>query len=149
MTPIVLPERVLVVPFHRPYAGLVLSGEKPIETRSRSWSREPGWIAVYATLSIAQLQANVPERTRRALTYAEPESAQHVVGIVWISGSRPLVQGDFERSLFWKPGLHAWACERPQRLRRLLSLEDAGLKAPPQSAVYMRGELLRAAGFRS
>lgn len=144
-----IPERLLCVPFNRPYTGLVLSGRKPKETRSRAWKGAPAWIALYATLKVVPLQADVEDRDRLMQLYAEPETAQHVVGIVWIAGSQPLVREDFAESLYWGPGLHAWKCERPRRLKRLLSLAEAGLKVPPQSPVYMAGRLLEQAGFRA
>lgn len=144
-----LPARVLCVPFHRPFAGLVLAGEKTEETRGQAWRRDPQWIALYATAKLAQLQIDVPDRARRMEQYAEPESAQHVVGVVWVAGSRLLVREDFHRSLFWEAGRFAWHLERPRRLRRILSLAEAGLRSPPQSAVYIEGAVLEAAGFAS
>lgn len=142
-----LPARLPCYPFWMPYDGLILAGIKLDETRPGPWPGEPGWLALYAAKRIAQLQPGVADREALMLRYTRPETAQHVVGVVFVTGSRRMVPEDFARALYYDPARWVWHLECPMRLRRPLTRAEAGLRAPPQGKVFLDSKLLLDVGL--
>lgn len=153
-----LPARLLCYPFWQPYARLVLTGDKLEETRKSPWTRPAGWIAIYETQRRVRLpRGGVPAGCTSTITPARwvelqekgaaPDGGGHVIGVVYVSGSRPMVPADFDRALFFEPGRHVWHLSTPRFLARPLTREEAGLTVAPQGPVYIAGATLEATGF--
>ncbi len=152
-----LPARLLCYPFWQPYARLVLTGDKPEETR-KGPPRALGWIAIYETQRRVRIpRGGIPAGCTSAITPARwvelaelgaaPDGGGHVIGVVYVSGSRPMVPADFDRALFYEPGRHVWHLSTPRFLARPLSLEEAGFTTAPQGPRYIAGATLEAIGF--
>lgn len=69
--------------------------------------------------------------------------ASRVIGLAYISESRPLVREDLPRSFFWAEGKHAWLVEHVIRFARPLTLAELDVYAPPQAYVWVPGATLR------
>ncbi len=142
-----IPSRLPCLPFWQPYDSLILAGVKTEETRGRRCSFAPSWLGIYSTKRVALLSIGVPDRGRLTREHVHPEHAQHVLGVVYVTGSRPMVPEDFARALFYEAGRFAWHLEMPLRLRRALPLAEVGLRAPPQGLVYIDGTILTRTGL--
>jgi hypothetical protein len=90
-----LPERIRTISLHRPYAGLVASGLKSLETRMWPWPYEAGWLVIHESKSI----------DKEAMTRIGDVAKQHVgvggvaVALVWVGGCRKMVVADEERAM--------------------------------------------------
>lgn len=123
-----LPERVRVVSLWRPYAELVVLGVKSLETRTWAWPYPPSWLAIYATETIdTEAVRRIGKRAEEAIG-----PGRHLLGLVWVVRSAPLLPEDEPRSLFYAPGRMAWELEKATRFPRPVPLSRTGLKSGPQ-----------------
>lgn len=156
-----VPDRVRCLPFWRPFGALVVDGLKD-ETRGRPWDEEPAWIAVYNTGRTVKLQpavvslpaawpylltwpvAQMPRRALLRETYEQRVGGPHlVIGLAYVTGSRPLVPADLPRSFFYEAGRHLWIVARAVRFAVPLELHQVGIETPPQNFAYADGRVLR------
>jgi hypothetical protein len=131
-----LPARVLCIALHQPYAGLVVAGDKTLETRTWPWPYVPSWLAIYATLT--------PNRAafRRLGALAEPHRAPlgAIVGLVWIGGYRPMVAADEARAFYpFERGLYVWSIGAAYRFQRP---NTTYLARGPQKVIYLPREVI-------
>lgn len=123
-----LPDEVWTIALWRPYAGLVMAGKKVLETRSWPWPYGVSWLGIWAALHVDA------EALGRIGQLAEDHvgPAQVLLGIVRVTGCRPLLPEDEPRSLFYAAGRCAWELERPLTFKRPVTVVEAGLKKLPQ-----------------
>lgn len=154
-----VPDKVLVVPFWRVFAEMVCEGDKTIETRERPFEKSAQWLGVYAAEKVGRLTpaaAAQPAAKRwvdakgKALPDARLGPAGHVLGLVWVTGSRLLEPTDLPRSLFWEAGRFAWLLSHHVRFKTPVPFVDLAAEAglavrAPRSAVWVQGRQLRAA----
>jgi len=138
-----IPDRVLCGPFHRPYGAMAADGVKTIETRGRPWHKEPSWLAIYNCTKIAKLQ-NEAARQPGADRYTGSDETvigpdAHVIGMVFIQGSRLLQPEDVPLSFFYEPGRFAWLLTHAIRFVEPIPMQALGIKKGPQSAVWVPG----------
>lgn len=136
-----LPDRLWTISLWRPYAGLVIAGHKTLETREWEWPYGVSWLGIWAALHVER------EAVRRLGKLAEDNigPAQVLLGIVKVTGHRPLRLEDAPQSLFYAPGRWAWMLERPLVFKKPLSIAEAGLKKVPQKFARVdRGVIIQA-----
>lgn len=136
-----LPERVPLRPFWRPFAGLLVLGNKTIETRPGAGWRL-GWVAVYATAKcVSDLRSLTPdlpeEKAIVAALHNEPHRAGCIVGVICTEAPRLLLHADRDAAFFYAEGRVAMPVCRHVRFARPLTLEEVGVRTAPQSAVYI------------
>lgn len=155
-----IPDRVRLYPFHRPFAAMATGGPLPddtpvksIETRGRPWGGlrpRPAWVAVYATERVTGLQPEALQELSRVATPEQYERyradhSSYVVGLLYITSSRPLTREDMPRAFFWAEGRHAWLIGAAVRFLQPFRRHVLGVTSPPQGFVYVPGAPLRAA----
>ena len=123
-----LPERVWTISLWRPYAGLVMAGLKTLETRTWVWEHGVAWLGIWAALHV-----DVEAMKRLGpLAAAHVGPGQVLLGIVEVTGCRPLLPEDEPQSLFYAPKRWAWTLRRPMIFTRPITVAEAGLKMLPQ-----------------
>ena len=134
--------RVRCLPLWWDFAWLVLEGIKLLETRGWCWApREPAWVAMYATLG----RGKKTERPLLPKGVVVPDDAPKgvITGIIWIPGSRPLVETDTAAACFpFGPGRHAFPIGARHRFKVPVSLAQSGLKKGPQGPVFLARDIV-------
>jgi hypothetical protein len=139
-----IPERVIGMPFHRPFGNMATTGVKRIETRGRAFDRDPCWIAVLNAVRVARLQV-VARGQAGAEDFASSRDAEVIgepgtcPGIVYVSGSRPLLASDVAESFYFEEGRHAWLIEHAVHFRRPVPIAELGLGRVPQGSAWVHG----------
>jgi len=119
-----LPARVKTLPFWEPFGGAAVDGIKNPETRTRPWGDEPCYLAVYASHTVDRKAADL--LGERAAGYVSRTSrgrliaihGGHLIGLLLITGSRPMTQADVAGALIeWSADRHAWNIGRAWRFR--------------------------------
>ena len=132
-----LEARVRCLPLWWDFAWLVMAGIKTLETRSWMWGKHPpSWVAIYASLG----RGNLAERPLLPFGIEIPKDAPRgaLVGLIWIPGSRPLVEADTVAACFpFGPGRHAFPIGARRPFKVPVPLAESGLKKGPQSLVYL------------
>jgi hypothetical protein len=107
-----LPDLVLCISLHQPYASLAVTGVdgrlKTLETRTWEWPYPPSWLVIHAAKHV---DLGTCQRLGLPLS-GYPTGA--LLGLVYVSGpSRPLLPEDEEAACFYEPGRVAWPLARP------------------------------------
>lgn len=138
-----LPERIPCIALWWDFAWLVGEGIKSLETRGRLWPYPPGWLVVYATKGRGgpALRPVLPE----GVEIPEDCPRQALTCLVWVGGSRPLVEADRDAACFYAPGRFAWVLSRVHRFTRPVPLAESGMTAAPQSIVYLARDVVERA----
>ena len=141
--PLELPEWVPCIALWWDFAWLVGEGIKALETRGRLWPYPPGWLVVYATKGRggASLRPALPEGVK--IPEACPRQA--LTCLVWVGGSRPLLESDRAAACFYAPGRFAWELSRVHRFKRPVPLAESGMTAAPHSIVYLARDVVERA----
>ncbi len=135
-----LPERVRVLSLWQPYASLVIDGVKTIETRTWPWPYEPGWLCIHAAQHIDRAAVR-----RLRLDHPVPDWPGGVLlGLVWVTGSRPLLPEDERAACFYEPGRYAWPLERARPFAHPVKM-----RGPQKFASVARDVVLAALGGAS
>ena len=134
---LVLPEKILALPFWYDFAWLVTEGIKTLETRSSAWERPPGWIVVYATKGRGPAHQRPILPAGVELPPLDQIPRQALTCLLWIAGSRPLRLEDTAAACFYEAGRYALEITRRYPFRRPIPLAESGLSAPPQGPVYV------------
>lgn len=132
-----LPVRVLCLPLWWDFSWLVMEGIKTTETRGWAWAkRPPSWVAIYATLGRGKPHERPLLPAGVEIPKVVPRGA--VVGLIWIPGSRPLVEADTVAACFpFGPDRHAMPIGARRSFKAPIPLADSGLKKGPQGPVYI------------
>jgi hypothetical protein len=131
-----LPEWLRVLALHEPYASLVVDGIKTIETREWPWPYPPGWLVVHAAKKYNKAVA-----LRLGLPPKPSAPGGRLIGLVWVTGSRPLVPEDEKAACFYEPDRFAWPLERHRRF-----VKPIPFPGPQKFASIERGRVLEALG---
>ncbi len=109
----------------------------------RLWPYPPGWLVVYATKGRGgpALRPVFPD----GVVIPEDCSRQALTCLVWVGGSRPLVEVDRAAACFYAPGRFAWELSRVHRFKRPIPLVETGMTAAPQSIVYLARDVVERA----
>jgi hypothetical protein len=147
-----LPDRVLCIALHPPYSSLLfpfvlLDGDAPVdgevgpkslETRGWPWPYEARWLAIYATL--------YPDRKAYRRIYGDGwkdvlaqdiARGEHgaILGLVWISGCRPMVPEDDKAAMFpFDSKLFVWGIGAAHRFPKP---NTTHLARGPQKFIYI------------
>lgn len=135
---VVLPGRVPCIALHRRFARRVELGVKTLETRGRAWTRPPGWLVICAAKQLGAMPEDPP-----GVWIPDWEcSTQALTCMVFIGGSRPLVEADRRAACFFEPGRHAWEITRRVVFPRVVPIAELGWAACPQSIRYIAGSVI-------
>lgn len=129
-----LPDRIPCISLWEPYASLVLAGVKTIETRTWPWPYEPGWLAIHRAKHVdkeAMLRLQGRLASAGLTEQAIREGLGSVGGIVYVTGSRPLLTDDEHAACFYAPDRFAWPLEHATRLKAPIVMRG------PQKFVYL------------
>jgi hypothetical protein len=99
--------------FRQPLADAVVAGLKTVDFRGRP-TRHRGLLAIHASGTYGPAErARLADLRRRRLPLAEPvpERLGAIIGVVEITGCRPVAAADRKRSLADLPEEGAWAYE--------------------------------------
>lgn len=145
-----IPDRVVAMPFHRPYGNMATTGMKGIETRGRAFDRDPCWIAVVNAARVATLspEARRQPHADRFFGSRDPDvvgAPGTCPGLIYVARSRPLSIDDLPRSFFFEAGRYAWIVECAVHLREPVPIAELGLKRVPQGYAWVSGVRLREA----
>ncbi len=147
-----IPDRVLCASFHRPHGAMVCDGVKTLEPRPRPWTKPPAWVGVFNKHRVDRFQpatVGLPGIVRYEVAEADQDAVfgpgGHLIGLMYVTGSRQLRWADIRESYFYEDGRFAWIIGDHVRFVRPLSMADAGLKVPPHGMVKVDGAILREA----
>lgn len=109
-----LPPFVLCISLWQSYACLCVAGVKTLETRTWPWPYGPSWLVIHAAKHIDRAA-----ETRLAAKLARvPAPLREVrgalLGLVYVTGSRPLLPEDEDAACFYEPGRFAWPLDKAQ-----------------------------------
>lgn len=132
-----LPERVPCISLWEPYASLVLAGVKTIETRTWPWPYPPGWLAIHRAKhvdaeALRRLRARLQEGGLSEQAIREGLGA--VGGLMYVTGSRPLLPADEHAACFYAPSRYAWPLEKARRFKAPIVMRG------PQKIVFLPRE---------
>lgn len=138
-----LPERVPCLSLWQPYADLVVAGIKTIETRTWPWPYAPGWLAIHqAQGTDREAMSRLAVEIARAQGRRDPNGSEsrrdqgegRVLGLVHVTGSRPLLPADETAACFYAPDRYAWPLEKALRFKEPIVMRG------PQKFVYLPRE---------
>jgi hypothetical protein len=142
-----IPDRVIAMPFWRPFGVMVSMGVKTIETRGHAFERAPCWIAVLNTSRLVRLQDAALVQVGAAYFHSEDPAVVGVPatcsGLIYVSGSRALALEDLPRSYFYELNRHAWLIDHAVHFATSIPIADLGLTRVPQGRAWVPGEKLR------
>lgn len=137
----VLSPLVRCAPFWWNFAWLILNNHKPIETRGRQWPYKPDWLAIYATKGCggAKDRPVLPE----GVEVPKDAARESITGLIWISGSRPLVESDTAAACYpWVPERWAWEIGAVVPFATPIPIAETGLRGGPQSIVHIQRHVI-------
>lgn len=128
-TPPPLPERIPCISLWDPYASLVVAGVKTIETRTWFWPYPPGWLAIHRAKHVdKEAMARLADRMSASGDHGPLGS---VIGLVYVTGWRPLVPSDEHAACFYAPDRIAWPIRWPRAFKHPIVMRG------PQKFVYL------------
>lgn len=121
--------QAILLPIHPEFADSILAGEKQFEFRTKLCKRPCTKIVIYATAPISKIVGEVEvSGTVEAAPEILWEKTKHAAGIS---------KEYFDRYFAGRETACAYCLARPMRYDRPFDLSALGIKAPPQSFIYL------------